>query len=307
MTAPTLAVAVLGAGPLADRIAERITARADLAVTARLSSSSTPPPGTDCVVYLPSFTEITADAPKTVLPRLLRDGYDVVSTAPLDGQLPRAELLDACRAGDSTFHATAAFQATIAARLVRSLAEVTRGVRRLELVEKLDLPGTGVYPWDTRRDVGLGTTGTDSARAGAAAVDGYYAAGLGVLHDAVFGSGAAAAATPSRSVDVITDDSGTIEKVIVERHLGPELSYRSIWTASSANRAPLRYQLITTTGTAKGTTDIQFRFTGGLHPADHLTCVNVMDALHPIHEHGPGIAERDLSITRLLPDDRLDG
>jgi hypothetical protein len=307
MSSPTLPVAVLGAGLLAERIADRIDARADLRVAARKSTAQTPPEDTKCVVYVPNFAEITADTPKAVLAQLLRDGYDVISTAPLDGRIPLTDLLDACRTGHSTFHAPGAFQATIAARLVRSLAEVTRGIRRLELVEELDLPQDGVYPWNALHDIGIATTDTDAAAVGAAAVDGYYTAGLRVLHEAAFPGPADPAAAPSTSVDVITDDSGTVREVIVDRYLGPRLSYRSIWTTATADRAPLRYRLVTTTETAKGTANVRFRFTDGLHPADHLTCVNVVDAIRPIHEHEPGIARRDLSITRLLPDDRLFG
>ncbi|MGW5382080.1 hypothetical protein [Nocardia sp. NPDC003963] len=305
MSSPTLAVAVLGAGPLADRIADRIRARADLSVSVRAETVQAPPEGTACVVYIPAFAEIAAGTPADVLPRLLADGYDVVSTAPLDGPTPPAELLDACRSGRSTFHATGAFQATIPARLIRSLTEVTRGIRRVELIEELDFPDNGVYPWDTRDDIGIGTVGPETATTRATAVDGYYAAGLRVLDDAVFHGAASTTATPSRAVEAVTDDSGTVQKVIVDRELGPGLSYRSIWTTATADRAPLRYQLVTTTDTAKGTANVRFRFTDGLHPADHLTCVNVIEAVRPVHEHDPGIAHRDLTITRVMPDARL--
>lgn len=305
MSSPTLAVAVLGAGPFADRIADRIRARADLEISARTEAAQPPPEGTACVVYVPTFAEIAAGAPGDVLPRLLGDGHNVISTAPLDGHVPPAELLDACRIGRSTFHATGAFQATIPARLIRSLTEVTRGIRRVELIEELDFPENGVYPWGTRHDIGIGTTGPETATACAAAVDGYYAAGLRVLDDAVFQSAAGTASTPTRTVEVITDDSGAVQKVIVDRGLGPGLSYRSIWTTTTTDRAPLRYQLVTTTDTAKGTANVRFRFTDGLHPADHLTCVNVIEAVRPVHEHAPGIVHRDLSITRVMPDARL--
>lgn len=68
-----------------------------------------------------------------------------------------------------------------------------------------------------------------------------------------------------------------------------------------------RVKLITTTDTAKGTAHFRFRRTDGLHSADHLTCVNAVDAIRPVHSHDPGVARRDLSITRLMPDDRLSG
>ncbi|WP_433492834.1 hypothetical protein [Nocardia grenadensis] len=305
MSSPMLAVAVLGAGPFADRIAERIRTRAHLEVSARIENLQPPPEGTACVVYVPTFAEIAADIPGSVLPELLSDGYDVISTAPLDDHVPPAELLDACRTGHSTFHATGAFQSTIPARLIRSLTEVTRGIRRVELVEELDFPEAGVYPWGGRHDIGIGATGSEAAVAGAAAVNGYYTAGLRVLDDAVFHSAAGASEIPSSSVEVITDGSGAVQKVIVDRELGPGLSYRSIWTTTTEDRAPLRYQLITTTDTARGTANVRFRFTEGLHPADHLTCVNIIEALRAVHEHDPGIAHRDLSLTRPMPDARL--
>ncbi|MGW4717112.1 hypothetical protein [Nocardia sp. NPDC004260] len=49
------------------------------------------------------------------------------------------------------------------------------------------------------------------------------------------------------------------------------MSHRSIWITAAADRAPLRYQLITTTDTAKGAANLRFCFPDRLHPADHLT------------------------------------
>ncbi|MGI5218551.1 hypothetical protein [Nocardia sp. CA-290969] len=289
MVSPTLAVAVLGDGPHADRIADRIGARADLTVNARLCPDSpVPPAGTHCVVYLPSFAEIAADAPRTVVPDLLRQGYDVVSTAPVNEYAPDPAIAAACRAGESAFHATGAFQATIPARLIRSLAEVTRGIRGVELVEELDFPGAGVYPWETPAELGLGTADAGLAARSAALVDGYYAAGLRVLDETVFGGAAAATATPDSSVEVVTDRDGSVGKVVVDRDLGPALSYRSVWSAATANRAPLRYRLTTTTDSAKGTANVRFKCTEGLHPADHLTCSNIVEAIRAVHERRAG-------------------
>ncbi|MFI5718494.1 hypothetical protein [Nocardia sp. NPDC051750] len=306
MSSPAPAVAVLGAGLLGDRIAERIQARPDLEMAARSADSTEPPAGTGCVVYVPSFAEIASKTPETVLPRLLRDGYNVISTAPFDSDIRAGELRDACRAGDSTFHATGAFQTTIPARLIRSLAEVTRDIRRVEIVEELDLPGTGVYPWGAVTETGIGTPDT-AAAACAAVVDGYYTAGLRVVDEVVFGGAAGAVAIPSHSVDVVTGRDGLVEKVIVARDLGPSLSYRSVWSAATTDRAPLRYRLTTTTDSAKGTANVRFRCTEGLHPADHLTCGNVVEAIRPVHAQAAGIAPRDLAITHLVPDDRLTG
>lgn len=307
MSSSSLPVAVLGTGLLAGPIADRIGARADLTVSARLSGSQAPPAGTACVVYVPSFAEIAADVPAEVLPRLLRAGYDVISTAPQNAHGPQSELADACRAGNTTFHATGAFQTTIPARLIRSLAEVTRDIRRVELVEELDFSGTGVHPWGGPAETGIGGTDTALAATAAALVEGYYTAGLHVLDEAVFGSATARTEIPSTSVEVVTDSGGAIEKVIVDRDLGPALSYRSVWSAATADRAPLRYRLTTTTDIAKGTANVRFKCMAGVHPADHLTCVNAVEAIRPVHEQAAGTAQRDLSINHLVPDERLTG
>lgn len=299
MSSPALAVAVLGDGLLADRITDCIGARAGLTVNARIRTGAPVLPGrTDCVVYVPSFAEIAAGAPATAIPGLLRAGYDVISTAPVDGHAPEPAIAGACRAGGSAFHATGAFQATIPARLIRSLTEVTRDIRRVELVEELDLTAGGVYPWSTPAELGIGTTETGCAVRGAALVDGYYVAGLQVLDEVLFGGAAARTAAPGRSVEVVTDSTGAVERVVVDRTLGPALSYRSVWSAATANRAPLRYRLTTTTDSAKGTANVRFKCTEGLHPADHLTCVNVVEAIRPLHERGPGTVHPDLASDR---------
>lgn len=283
MSSSPLTVAVVGAGLLAEPIADRIGARADLELTARLREAPIPG-GTGCIVYVPSFAEIAAAAPATLLPRLLRDGYDVISTAPQNSHGPESALADACLAGDSAFHATGAFQTTVPARLIRSITEVTRDIRRVELVEELDFTGTGVYPWGAPGEVGIGVGDAAVATRAAALVDGYYTAGLRVLDEAVFDSTTGATVTPARTVDVVTGSTGTVEKVIVDRALGPALSYRSVWSAATANRAPLRYRLTTTTDMAEGTANVRFKCMAGVHPADHLTCVNAVEAIRPVHE-----------------------
>lgn len=307
MSSPTLAVAVLGAGLLAGPIADRIDARPDLELTARSADARVLPAGTGSIVYVPSLAEIAAAAPAAILPRLLHEGYDVISTAPQNGHGPPAALADACHAGNSAFHATGAFQTTIPARLIRSLTEVTRDIRRVELVEELDFTGAGVYPWGAPGEIGIGTVDTALATRAAALVDGYYAAGLHVLDEAVFDGVTGAGETPAGTVDVVTDSTGVIEKVIVDRALGPALSYRSVWSAATADRAPLRYRLTTTTDTAKGTANVRFKCMAGVHPADHLTCVNAVEAIRPVHEHAPGAARWDHSAGRPMPGRQLTG
>ncbi|WP_280434146.1 hypothetical protein [Nocardia carnea] len=284
MSSSTLTVAVLGAGLLADPIADRIAERADLELTARIAHAQAPPAGTECIVYVPSFAEIAADAPAAILPRLLRAGYDVISTAPQNTHGRESALADACHTGNSAFHATGAFQTTVPARLIRSITEVTRDIRRVELVEELDFTGTGVYPWGAPAEVGIGAVDPAVATRAAALVDGYYTAGLHVLDEAVFDSTTGATEIPAGTVDVVTDSTGVVEKVIVDRDLGPALSYRSIWSAATADRAPLRYRLTTTTDTTEGTANVRFKCMAGVHPADHLTCVNAVEAIRPVHE-----------------------
>lgn len=307
MSSSTVAVAVLGAGLLAEPIADRIGARSDLELTALITDVQVPPAGTGCLVYVPSFAEIAADSPAAILPRLLREGYDVISTAPQNSHGPEAAIADACHGGNSVFHATGAFQTTVPARLIRAVTEVTRDIRRVELVEELDFTGTGVYPWGPPGEAGIGAVGTAVAMRAAALVDGYYTAGLHVLDEAVFGSTTGSTETPAGTVDVVTDETGMVEKVIVNRDLGPALSYRSIWSAATADRAPLRYRLTTSTDTAKGTANVRFKCMAGVHPADHLTCVNAVEAIRPVHELAPGAVLRDVSTAQPVPERRLIG
>ncbi|MEV0709551.1 hypothetical protein [Nocardia aurea] len=299
-----VAVAVFGTGPVADRLVAGVDRRPDLRSTGRTTSAPAVPEGTACVLYVPTLAEIATDAPKDVVPRLLRDGYDVVSALPPGADLPVTDLREACRAGDSTFHATGGFQTAIATRILRSLSEVTTDIRRIELEEELELPAAGVYPWNTLGDIGIGGTEV-AARSAVAAVADYYEAGLHALEDAVFAGAGDPEARPVVTVEVRVDDAGTVEKVTVDRALGPRIGYRSTWSARTTDDPPLRYRLVTSTDTAKGATTLRFDAGQGVHPADHLTCVGLLDAVRPIHDSAQGIAHRDLSITYLMPDERL--
>lgn len=299
MSTPIIPVAVLGTGPLSDLLAARIDARADLRSAGRITAAQPAPTETECVVYVPTVDE-TGGNPSTKVLRLLADGLDVVSALPVDGL---AEIRDAARRGGSTFHATGGFPTQLAARITRALAEVTRDIRRVELEEELALPECGIHPWNNLEDTGIGTSTAARAKAAAAAVSGYYEAGLRVLEEAVFGERSEPEAT--LSIEAVTTDTGIVDTVIIERELGSRLSYRSTWTARAKDTAPLRYRLTTATGTARGTATVEFHDTAGTHPADHVTAVAVLDAIRPIHESAPGIAHRDLSITPLKPDPRL--
>ncbi|WP_063057069.1 hypothetical protein [Nocardia salmonicida] len=251
MTSP-LPVAVLGAGPLADRIA----AHPDISVA--------PPSSAAVVIHL------TADVDAVVAQ--LGAGRDVVTALPLEA-LPLDEVRDACRTGSSTLHATGGFQSAVAARLTRSLAAATREITSIELIEELELPDEGVYPWNTVPDE---------------IVPGYYFSGLRVLEDAAFTG--ARSDTPEQNGAVYT--------------LGDRITYRSIRTRGTG-AVPLRYRLVTTTAAGTATATVDFHHTDGVHPADHLTSVDLVKALGPVHASDLGIVLRDLGITYLVADDRL--
>ncbi|MBY8860178.1 hypothetical protein K7711_27160 [Nocardia sp. CA2R105] len=255
MSSP-LPVAVLGGGALASRISEQ----PDVVVAEQSSAV--------VVVHLSAdFDEI---------PDHLRAGRDVVTALPLEA-LPLDEIRDACRAGSSTLHATGGFQSAVAARLTRSLAAATREITRIELIEEIDLPEDGVYPWNTVPDNAL---------------PGYYFAGLRVLEAAAFPD------VSSEAPVFHAEDSGAVHT------LGERVGYRSIRTRGVGG-VPLRYRLATTTAAGTATATVDFHPTDGIHPADHLTLVELLKAVRPIHASEPGIVLRDLCITHLAPDDRL--
>ena len=298
MSSSILPVAVLGTGPLADRLGRRIDARPDLTFAGHFSSPQALPVEIGCACYTPALDTNGSDP--TVLLHLLETGVHVVSAFP-----PAAlgDIRAACHTGNSTFHATG-FPSVLAARITRSLSEVTSEIRRVELEEELSLPPTGVYPWNSLARTGIGSHDTAQAKAAAAAVAGYYEAGLRVLDTAVFGA-TGADEQPTLSVRVRTTDDGTVDAIIIRRDLGKRLSYRSTWSARTESAVPLRYRFTTSTAAARGTTTVDFHDTEGVHPADQLTTVGLLDAVRPIHDSEPGIVHRDLSITALKPDPRL--
>ncbi|MFF0546420.1 hypothetical protein ACFYTF_26655 [Nocardia thailandica] len=306
MTSHPLAVAVLGSGPLAERLAARIDAAADFRCVQIGPPGPTPPPGADCAVYVPTAEDLRGELPGTLLPLLLRGGVDVVTTLPPGDGPPAAEIHEACRAGGTVFHASGGFQSAVAARVTRSLAAASRGIRRIELVEQIALPDAGVHPWTALSDTGIGSADPDAAAVAAALVNGYYEAGLRVLDAAAFGGVAADNHPLSVSVRTEADADGRVERVEVDRDLGPQLRYRSVWTRHTGDPEPLRYRLRTTTAEAASEATVRFAFDGDLHPADHLTCLDVLTALRALPGvTGPGVLRRDLAITHLKPDEWL--
>ncbi|MEV0358480.1 hypothetical protein AB0H71_20755 [Nocardia sp. NPDC050697] len=170
MTSP-IPVAVLGTGPLADRVA----AHPDLVVTE----------------HSPVLLHLSPDPAE--LPALLRAGRNVVTALPRH-DLPLAELAAAAAAGKATLHATGGHQSAVAARLTRSLAAATREITRIELIEEIVLPDLDTDP--------------ERARAAAEAVAGNYVDGLHTLADGAFGW--RGTEDPAVSIEVTTDGPGAV-------------------------------------------------------------------------------------------------
>ncbi|WP_405136330.1 hypothetical protein [Nocardia sp. NBC_01388] len=251
-----LPIAVLGTGPLATRIATH----PDI-VVAQPSSAAV-------VVHLTADIGMITDQ--------LAAGRNVVTALPLEA-LPLDEIRTACYTGSSTLRATGGFQSAVAARITRSLAVVTPDITRIELIEEIDLPDDGIYPWNT---------------VPAAALPGYYFAGLRVLEEA------ARTGMRAEATGAVSEESGAVYT------RGDRISYRSIRNPG-VGTVPLRYRLVTTAAAGTSTATVDFHPTAGIHPAEHLTAVELLKALRPTCASEPGIALRDLAITHLAPDERL--
>lgn len=118
---PTVAVAVVGDGAIAAHLTHRLTERADI-IAADAASA-------DLIVFAgdgPSDTQTMLDA--------LAAGTDVVSVSPLPDT---AAVLDACRAGGSTFHATGGHAAALPGYVMRALSGISRGTTSVTLSEEV--------------------------------------------------------------------------------------------------------------------------------------------------------------------------
>lgn len=289
-----IAVALLGTGAVADRLAARIESRKDLELKQVAGAGAEIADGVDCVVYLPADTELADGRAAAHVAGWLRAGFDVVSTAPPDA-LPGVDLRAACREGRSTFHGTGGFQSRLVSRFNRAFASITRNIRDVELVEERDV---AELPADDAR-----------------AVEGYYAAGLHTLAEAVFGdalahervqvtaSHVAAGDDPLRSRVGRTPEA--VGQLVVRRTLGTHLAYDSVWSRRSGSGIPLRYRLHTQSSDAIGHVTIDFHAGGGIDPADHLACGALMDAIRPVHDSKPGILRHELGIHQVAPNDCL--
>jgi len=229
----TISVSIHGDERVGALLAQKISRRKDLELKA----------DGRCVIYIPGSSD---DATDQVM-SFLNAGIDTICTAPLDA-FTRADLLEACKAGGSTFHATGGFHTVLVTRFSRAFSRISRNIRRVELTEEVD---------------GIDTSFSDSAHQNA----------LRVLGEAV-----------PESDDV---------------------RFESISQDIATDSALLRYRLTTTTDDAVGHATIRFNSGSGVHPADHLTCVGVLDAIRPVHESAPGILHNELGIDYVQLDDQL--
>lgn len=317
MSMQRITVAVIGAGPVAALITRRIQARADLqlADTGRTESLSpdSVPQGTHCAVYLPTVRELTEGAAAQQVTALLRAGVNVVTTAP-SAALGDTDLLAACREGGSTFHGTGGFQSSLVTRVNRAFAAITRNIRDIELIEELDIEDTPAHPWTTASDAGLAGDDPLALQAHAQAVEAYYDAGLHTLSAAVFGDEQPNAGITVTAHRVQHEEAPLrgrarqitpVEQVVVRRMLGDHVAYDSIWTHRQGSATPLRYRLNTTSADAVGHATLTFHAEGEVRPADHLTCVGLLDALQAVHKSAPGILRHDLEINHVKSDERF--
>lgn len=310
MSTQRIAVAVLGTGRVAELAVRRIRKRADLTLAGIVAAVEPPPAGSDCVVYLPTSTELAAGTAAARVTELLRAGFDVVTTAPVAAP-GDAGLIAACRAGASTFHATGGFQASLVTRFNRAFASITRNIRAVALTEELDVEDEPAHPWAVADDAGFAESDPQALNARALAVEAYYDAGLRTLSEAVFGDGqnagdiTAVAARHRRDGGTRRERQADVDQVVVRRSLGAHVAYDSVWTRRQGAEAPLRYRLSTRTDDAVGNVTVTFHAEGEVHPADHLACAGLLDAIRPVHESAPGILHHDLDIHHVKPDDRL--
>ena len=307
MNTQRIHVAVLGTGPVANLITQRIEKRADLDLIATFPSSETPPQNTDCVLYLPTSAELATGTAATRICDLLRAGFDVVSTAP-SAALHHADLLGACRTGGSTFHGSGGFQNSLVTRFNRAFSTITRNIRQIELIEELDVEEMPAHPWESPGDAGFDADDPQTVQVRASAVEGYYDAGLRTLSEAVFGTALPDEAIAFSATHVDQNDQplrsrnrnqDAVEQVIVRRAIGSQVIYDSIWTKRHGSTTPLRYHLNTTSSDAIGHATITFHAQSAVRPTDHLACMGLLDAIRPVYESAPGILHHDLEINHV--------
>lgn len=117
----TPTVAVVGDGAIAVHLKHRLTERADI-IAADAASA-------DLIVFAGDGAPDTQTALDA-----LAGGTDVVSVSPLPDT---AAVLDACRAGGSTFHATGGHAAALPGYVMRALSGISRGTTSVTLSQEV--------------------------------------------------------------------------------------------------------------------------------------------------------------------------
>lgn len=310
MSMERIRISVVGAGRLAELISQRLQARADVHYLGLLSATQNPAADTDCILYLPTSTGLASGSDSTRISELLKSGFDVISSAPLEA-LDQADISAACRTGKSTFHGSGGFQSRLISRFNRAFAAISRNIESVELIEELDIEAAPAHPWEQPADSGIEEKKVADLTRQAEVVDGYYQAALQLLSDAVFDSADQEKPSKTKAARVTANalersrGSAEAAQMVVQRSLGERVIYDSIWSRRDANSVPLQYRFNSTSSDAIGHVSIRFHRTGELHPTDHLTCQGVLEAIQAVHHSKPGILRHDLDIWQVKADDRL--
>lgn len=293
--AKRLGIVLFGSGAVIDLLAAKIRARPDLRLVSDpvAESGVEVPAGTDCIVHVPSGDELVDGSAAARIVAWLRAGNNVVSTVPMEA-LAGTDVLAACREGRSCFHGTGGYQTRLVSRFNRAFASIARNIRDVELVEERD----------------VAELPTDDARAS----EGFYAAGLHTLADAVFCDAMPEVTVSSNAshrdgCDVLSSRIGVssepFEQLVVRRSLGDHLAYDTHFRRREPGDAPrpvssLRYRLNTQSSDAIGHVTIEIHAGDGVDPADQLACGGLLDAIRPVWESRPGILRHELGINQVM-------
>ena len=293
--AKRLGIVLSGSGPVIDLLAAKIRARPDLRLASSpvAESDAVVPAGTDCIVHVPTGKALVDGSAAAQIVAWLRAGNNVVSTVPMEA-LAGTDVLAACREGRSCFHGTGGYQTRLVSRFNRAFASIARNIRDVELIEERD----------------VAELPTDDARAS----EGFYAAGLHTLADAVFCDAMPDVAVSSKAshrdgCDVLSSRIGKcgdpVEQLVVRRSLGEHLAYDTHFRRREPGDAPragssLRYRLNTQSSDAIGHVTIEIHAGDGVDPADQLACGGLLDAIRPVCESRPGILRHELGINQVM-------
>lgn len=298
-----ITVAILGQGPIADLLAKRLQKRSDITLNGVVNSDTELNNDVQTVVFLPDLNVLKDGQELAQVTALLRRGFNVISTTPIEA-LNREEILAACREGKTSFHGTGGFQTNLITRFNRAFATITRNISDIELVEELDVKELPVHsccaPDQENPEPSLAVKNIEQ----------YYNAGLNLLSDAVFKQvpeGISPKIAPSRptvnpDIKKPVDDAPQIR---VQRLLGDNVSYESVWTRRENSKTPLRYRLHTTSSDAIGHATITFHAESDVQPTAQLATNGILDALRPVTESKPGILRFDLDIYQVKNDERF--